>query len=176
MGTYFYRASIVGPMSSSSANVFLVSCDSEKFERTVRSPVTLDSSEDAPGELESVDEARLWGVESSDQNRSYFEKMSADDLVLFYQDGMYAGTGVVGSTFEDESGWVASTFWEDESVPMIFTVEEFSSVSVPKSAVNRIFEYSENYTPGDLLRVADSRLRNRPEAIKLAVERYSEQH
>lgn len=160
-------------MATSSATVFVASCDPGNFDRTVRNPVEIDG-DDAPDELESLGPIRLWGVSDGTRNRSYFESMQPGDLVLFYGDDSYVGTGWIETTVEDDTGWANESFWDDGPSTMLYTVEGFSEVAVPKAAVNRIFDYDESYTPQGLLRVADRRVSNNPEAIKLAVERFDE--
>jgi len=138
-----------------SSNVFVIRCDPDDFDRTVRSAVSLADYPDHPDALPEGDEVRFWGVEDGDSNQTYFEKMEAGDLVLFYQDDTYVGTGRIGTTFTDD---------------------EFTPVSVPRAAVNRIFDYADGYNPGGLMRVADDRVSTRPAAIELALEQYSEKH
>lgn len=157
------------------SNVFLASVDPGNFETTVRSPIDPSEHPDPPDELSGEESVRLWGI-TEGSGRDSFEKLESGDLVLFYADGEYVGTGRVGVAFEDDEGWVSETFWEDAPSTSIYTVESFTSVSVPKSAVNRIFDYSEGYTPQELLRVADDRVDRSLEAIELAVQRYSEKH
>lgn len=161
-------------MASTDADVFLAVCDPEHFEQTVVTPIAMSEYPDHPTDLDG--EVRLWRVTAGDQNRSHFEKMDAGDVVLFYCDGAFVGTGLVDETLEDDDGWASETFWDGTSAPMLYTVRDFAAVSVPRAAVNRIFEYSESYTPHGLLRVAESRLTNDPQAIKLAVERYDDKH
>lgn len=160
-------------MATSSANVFVAPCDPGNFDQTVRNAVEV-SGEDAPDDLSSMETVRLWGVSDGKRNRSYFESMEPGDLVLFYQDDSYVGTGWIETTVEDEAAWASETFWDDDSPTMLYTIEAFSEVSVPKAAVNRIFDYDESYTPQGLLRVADRRISNRPAAIKRAVERFND--
>lgn len=157
------------------SNVFLASVDPGNFETTVRSPVELTDRPDRPDALSETDSARLWGVTEGGSGDTY-EKLESGDLVLFYADGEYVGTGRVGTTFEDNEQWVSETFWDDAPATSIYTVESFEPVSVPKSAVNGIFDYSEGYTPQELLRVAASRVDRSPEAIELALQQYSEKH
>lgn len=157
------------------SNVFLASVDPGNFETTVRSPVDLTDRPDRPDALSETDSARLWGVTEGGSDDTY-EKLESGDLVLFYADGEYVGTGRVGTTFEDAEQWVSETFWDDAQATSIYTVESFEPVSVPKSAVNSIFDYSEGYTPQELLRVAASRVDRSPEAIELALQQYSEKH
>ena len=158
-------------MSSQPSNVFLAPCDPENFERTVGSKVDLSEFPDRPDALSGTDDVRFWGARVGSGNRTYFEKMEPGDLVLFYHDQDYVGTGWVGTTFEDEAGWASATFWQDAPSELVYTIEEFSGVSVPKSAVHRIFDYKEGYHPQGLSRVADGRVTNRLEAIKLAIEK-----
>lgn len=122
-----------------------------------------------------METGRFWGARDGKGNRSYFEKMEPGDLVLFYQDKRYIGVGFVGTTFEDDSGWVRTTFWRNAPSELIYTLEEFSSISVPRSKVNRIFDYSEEYYPQGLTRVADGRVARRLKSIKRAVEKVSAQ-
>lgn len=157
------------------ANVFLVRCDEERYAQTVESPVDL-SEYDAPEELAGEDSVRLWAVGEGSRSESSFEKMEAGDLVLFYADGEYVGTARVDTTFRDDDDWVGENVYGGASFPLVFTVTAFESVSVPRVAVNHIFGYSENYTPGELLRVAPSNVTRNPAAIKRAIERFSEKH
>ena len=158
-------------MSSSSGNVFLAPCDFADFDATVATPVSFEEDEDVPDTLADLGTARVWTVPEGDQNRSNFEKLETGDLLLFYDGDTFVGTGRVGETLEDD--W-ATTRWEGVETGLIFTVEDFEDVSVPRGAVNRIFEYSESWNPGGLMRVAEDRVTNEPAAIKLAVERYGE--
>ncbi|QLG61910.1 hypothetical protein [Halorarum salinum] len=157
-----------------STNVFLAPCDPGNFDRTVRSPVDLSEYPEHPSEVSGMDTVRFWGVRNGSDNETYFEKMESGDLVLFYQDGAYVGTGRIGTTFEDEAGWASSTFWNDAPSTRIYTLKEFEQVSVPKSAVNVIFDYVADFNPQGLMRVADNRVTKSLASIKLAVERFSE--
>lgn len=159
-----------------SANVFLAPCDSPNFDETVVSPVNLDEFPDHPAGFNGKQTVRFWGVRDGPQNQANFEKMQSGDLVLFYQDGSYIGTGWVGTKFEDEEDWASTTFWRNAPSNLIYTIQEFHSVQAPKSAVNRIFDYVSDYHPQGLMRVADDRLRNRPKAIEQALIQYTENH
>lgn len=156
-------------------NVFLVPCDPGNFDRTVGSPVGLEEYPDRPAPLDEYTSARFWGVRDGEGNRSYFEKMEPDDLVVFYQNGTYIGVGYIETTFEDEEGWVRSTFWQNAPSTLIYIIREYATISVPKNQVNTIFGYSEGYYPQGLMRVADDRLTNRVGAIKRALETVSEE-
>jgi hypothetical protein len=123
-----------------------------------------------------MDTVRFWGVREGSGNESYFEKMAEGDLVLFYQDGRYVGTGWVGTTFADDDGWARTTFWQDAPSTLVYTIEGFTPVSVPRSAVNTVFDYVSDYYPQGLMRVAESRVTSSPAAIARAVQRYSERN
>lgn len=155
------------------ANVFLVNCDPDGFEQTVGSTVELSEYPDRPSGLGDDGEVRFWGVPEGTRNRNYFEDMESGDLLLFYVDGEYAGTGRVGTTVEDEEEWASSTFWS-ESAPLLYTVEAFEPVEVPAAAAHGIFDYSAGYTPDALSRVADGRVDNSLDAIEAAMQRFSE--
>lgn len=159
-----------------SSNVFVASAESETFDRTVRSAISLADYPNHPSELSGQDDVRFWGIRDGDGNESHFEKMAAADLVLFYQDDTYVGTGRIGTTFTDAESWASTTFWDGAPASRICTIEDFRPVNVPKAAVNRIFDYSSSYNPPGLMRVADSRVRKRTAAIKHAIEQYSEKH
>lgn len=150
---------------SASRNVFLAPCDFGDFEGAVASPVDLPDIEGVPGE------ARVWAVPEGDQSSSSFEKMEEGDLLLFYDGETFVGTGRIGVTFEDDGGAVGEAVGDADRT-QFYTVTEFTPVEVPRAAVNQIFEYSAGWNPGGLLRVADSRVANSPEAIELALEQY----
>lgn len=157
-----------------SSNVFLVRSDFEDFERTVLSEIELRDYPDRSEAFSEMDTARFFGAPESRKNT--FEKMGADDLVLFHQNGGYVGTGWIGTTFEDDQQWASTTFWSDTPSTLIYTIQGFTSVSVPKTAVNRIFGYADGYSPQNLMRVAENRVDNRPKAIKRALEQYTDKH
>lgn len=163
-------------MAPSDANVFLAPCDPGNFGRTVRSAVDLTEYPDRPEMFNGSDEVRFWGARDGSRNRSYFEKMSSGDLVLFYQDGIYVAAGLIGTTFEDDDAWASTTFWEDAPAQFLYTVEDLTEITVPRTALNRIFDYDGSYTPQGLTRVADGRVTKEPAVIKHAVEKYSQKN
>ena len=158
------------------SNVFLVPCDPGNFDRTVGSAVDLSEYTDCPPALSDAGEARLWGAREGSNNQNFFEKMQSGDLLLFYQDNRYIGTGRVGAKFRDQEEWVSTTFWDGASSQLIYTVEDFTPISVRKAAVNAIFDYVSDYNPEGLMRVAENRFDKRVEAIELALKNYSEKH
>ena len=157
-----------------SSNIFLARSAPEDFDRTVHSEIDLSDYPNHPEALSGMDTVRFFGAPES--RSDVFEKMNAEDLVLFHQDSEYVGTGWIGTTVEDDQQWASTTFWSDTCSALIYTVEEFTPVSVPTTAVNLIFGYAEGYTPPELMRVAENRVDNRPRAIKRALERYTEKH
>ena len=159
-----------------SSSVFLAPCDPENFERTVRSEVDLSEYPNHPEALSGRQSVRFWGAREGSRNVTYFEKMKPDDLVLFYQDGTYVGSGWIRLTFEDSEQWASTTFWNNAPSTLIYSVEGFTPVSVPKAAVNRIFGYDDGYTPQGLIRVAASRVDNQLAAIKRALTQYTDKH
>ena len=159
-----------------STNIFLVPCDSPNFDDTVRSPVDLDGFPDHPSAFNGKGTVRFWGAREGSQNRNYFEKMQSGDLVLFYQDGRYIGIGWIGTKFEDEDEWVSTTFWRNAPSNLIYTIQNFQTADVPKSAVNNLFGYVDDYNPEGLIRVAKNRMKHRPKAIEHALIRYTEEH
>ncbi|ELZ39465.1 hypothetical protein [Halorubrum tebenquichense] len=158
-----------------SENVFLVPIDPENFDRTVRSAVDLTEYPDRPAPLADLDEARLWAVDDDSGNGSTFEKMSEGDLLLFYTDDEYIGTGRIGTTFEDDDRWTSGAFWTAFPTTRVYTVTDYADVSAPKRAVNRIFDYSSSYTPG-FMRVADSRVTADLSSIESALDHYTKRN
>jgi hypothetical protein len=157
-----------------SSNIFLARSDPKDFDRTVLSEVELSSYPDHPEAFSEMETAQFFGAPES--RRSTFEKMNADDLVLFHQNGEYIGTGWIETTFEDDQQWASTTVWSDTSSTLIYTLQGVTSVSVPTTAVNRIFEYADGYMPQNLMRVAADRVDNRPKTIKRALEQYTDKH
>lgn len=157
-------------------NVFLVPCDPGNFDRTVLSPVNMTEISSPPDPLADLTSVRFWGARDGERNKSYFEKMNRGDLVLFYQDGAYVGLGNVGRTFEDEEKWASTTFWQNAPSKLIYTIEEFTELSIPRGAVNRLFDYGPDYYPQGLTRVADNRVSNTVRTIRRALEMYNEKH
>ena len=158
------------------SDVFLVPCDPGNFDRTVGSEVDLSEYSNRPPALSGMDKARLWGAREGTNNQKFFEKMDSGDLLLFYQDDNYIGTGRVGTTFTDEEEWVSTTFWDGAPSQLIYTVEDFTPVSVHKSVVNTVFDYKSDYNPEGLIRVAANRLGDQSEAIELALKRHTEKY
>ena len=157
-----------------SSNIFLARTSPADFDATVSSTVTLDEYPDIPEAIAGMETVRLFRAPESKSDT--FEKMTAGDLVLFHQAGEYVGTGWISVTFEDDQQWASSTFWKDTESSLIYTIEDFTPVAVPISAVNRIFGYADGYTPPNLMRVASNRVDNRPKAIEHALEQYTDRH
>ena len=157
-----------------SSNIFLAGIDADDFDATVRTAVKIDDSSEHPDALSDMGSGRFYGA--PDSKRDTFEKMTEGDLVLFHQNGEYVGTGWIGIKFEDSDLWASSTVWSNTSTPLIYTIEDFIPVAVPASAVNRIFDYADGYSPPKFMRVASKRVTNRPKAISKALQQYSEKH
>lgn len=156
------------------SNVFLASVDPERFAATLASPVDLESLADRPDALADRARARLGAVEAGGRSEEMFERMAPGDLVLCYADGDYVGAGRVALTFVDDDGWVGETLWDGAEAPLVYVLEDFAAVEVPARVVNAVFDYSPEYAPGDLIRVADDRVGSTLAAIRVAVERFSE--
>lgn len=155
--------------------VFLVPIDRANFEHTVVSPVDLSEYSDRPAALPGDDRVRLWGAADGTRSVDTYERMEPGDLLLFYAGGTYVGVGRVGLTVEDESGWASETLWEGTAMNHLFSVTDFASVDIPREAVNSLFEYGPDYSPGGLMRVAPDRVTASLPAIELAVRRFDEE-
>lgn len=157
-----------------SSKIFLARSTPADFEATVRSAVETDEYPEMPEQVTGLESIRIFGAPES--RADTFEKMTAGDLVAFHQDGEYVGVGRIGTTFEDDNEWATTTVWNDISTSLIYTVEDFTPVAVPSAALHRIFGYADGYSPPALMRVAANRVTNRPEAIKAALEQYTDKH
>lgn len=159
-------------------NVFLIRSVSPDFEETVETPVDLSGEEadHVPDELVGREAVRLWGVPAPDNGNNYFDAMGDGGLALFHQEDRFIGVGEIGTTVMDTEEVVSEMFWEELETPAILTVEDYVSVDVPRAAVHRIFDYSESYSPGDVMRVADDRVDRSLPVIRRAIEKYSEKH
>jgi hypothetical protein len=162
--------------SASGEDVFLIPADPANYDRTVRSPIDPSTYSDRPDALTANEEVRLWGVRAGSGNRQVFERMTPGDLLLFYQDGAYIGTGTIGSTFEDRDGWVSEKFWEGAPSKCIYTVEKFNSIAVRREVINGVFSYDVEYYPRGPIRVADENVPKRVESIHLEIKRCDGKH
>lgn len=156
------------------SNVFLAGVAPEHFEATLAAPVDLADLPDRPDDLADYEAATVGPVPAGDRNEQMFEQMAAGDLVLCYADGTYVGVGRVAATFDD-GDWAGEALWDGDDVAGGYVLEDFVELSVPARAVNSLFDYSADYAPGGLIRVADGRVDSSLAAIRVAVERYSEQ-
>lgn len=166
-------ASPAGQRGYVGENVFLAGVDPDRFEATLASPVDLADFPDCPDVLADRESAHIGAVEPGDRNEQMFERMEPGDLVLCYTDGEYVGAGRVAATFDD-ADWAATALWNEEVIGG-YVLEDFVAVSVPAGAVNSLFDYSADYSPGGLIRVADGRVGSSLAAIRVAVERFSDQ-
>ncbi len=156
------------------SNVFLAAVDPDRFGATLATPVDLAAESDRPAALGEFEAARVGAVEAGDRNEQMFEQMAPGDLVLCYADGAYVGAGRVATTFDD-AGWAAEALWEGADVAGGYVLEDFVELSLPARAVNSLFDYAPDYAPAGLIRVADARVGSPLAAIRVAVERYSDQ-
>ena len=156
-------------------NVFLAAVDPDRFAATLASPVDLAALDDRPSALEDRERARLGAVAPGDRNEQMFERLAPGDLVLCYDDDTYVGVGRVATAFVDEDGWAAEALWDGAEARLVYVLEDFAALDVPARVVNALFDYDAGYAPGGLIRVADGRVDAPLAAIRVAVERYSEQ-
>lgn len=155
------------------SNVFLAGVDSDQFEETLAQSVDLSAHDDRPDPLTEFEQARIGAVPTGDRSEKMFGRMAAGDLVLCYDNGSYVGAGRIGATFDD-AAWAEEALWPGADVVGGFVLEDFVELALPARVVNSLFDYSADYSPGDLMRVADGRVGSSLAAIRVAVERFSE--
>lgn len=167
-------ASAAGNRGYVGSNVFLAGVEPDQFAATLAEPVDLDGLDDRPEPLDDLDEARIGAVAPGDRSEQMFDRMTPGDLVLCYADGRYVGTGRIAGTVED-ADWLSDALWDGAEVAGGYVLEDFVELDLPARVVNTLFDYSPDYAPGDLMRVADGRVGSSLAAIRIAVERFSEQ-
>lgn len=155
------------------SNVFLAGVEADQFEDTLASPVDLSAHDDRPDALAGSEQARIGAVATGDRSEKTLGRMAVGDLVLCYDDGSYVGAGRIGATFDDAT-WAAEALWDGADVAGGYVLEDFVELDLPAGVVHSLFEYSADYSPGDLMRVADGRVGSSLAAIRVAVERFSE--
>ena len=140
-----------------SRDVFLVPFDYPNFRRTVHYPefTGADLPEDFPEALRTQELVRIWGVRDGSRNRNQFERMDKRDGLLFYNNGQYRFAGRVGEVFEHD--WIANTFWGHAPSRMLYSVDDFDQIRLPRSTLNDLLEYSADWYPQGFQRVADDR-------------------
>lgn len=141
--------------------LWLVPADGESFQQTLAEPVDLTGAPDRPDRF--PDEARVWGVRTDpeqgswERNRRNLQQMETGDPLVVYRNGQgrYVATGRVGPFWETE--WVRDTFWNGGPALHVYAVEDWQSVDVPATTLNRLLGYEEGFVPQGLWRVADDR-------------------
>lgn len=167
-------ASAAEPRGYVGSNVFLAAVDRERFDATLATPVDLADFSDPPAPLDEYDQVRIGAVEAGDRNEQMFEQMAPGDLVLCYAGDEYVGLGRVAATFDDLD-WAEGADWIGDELAGGYALEDFVEVSVPARSVNSLFDYAPDYSPGGLIRVADGRVGSSLAALRVAIERYSQQ-
>ncbi len=155
-------------------NVFLAGVDLDRFAATLATPVDLAALDDRPDALADAEAARIGAVEPGDRSEQTFDRMGVGDLVLCYADGRYVGAGRIAATVDD-GDWAGEALWDGDDVAGAYVLEDFVEFDLPARVINSLFDYSADYSPGDLIRVADGRVGSSLAAIRVAVERFSEQ-
>jgi hypothetical protein len=155
------------------SNVFMARVDPEQFGATVADPVDLTAHADRPAALSERESARIGAVATGDRSQQMFGRMAPGDLVLCYADGAYVGVGRVGATFDDGE-WAGEALWPEAEIAGGYVLEDFVELDLPARVVNSLFDYAPDYSPGDLIRVAEGRFGSSLAAIRVAVERFSE--
>ena len=142
-------------------NLFLVPYDYPNFRRTVVDGIEVDESDypdGFPTPTTEADVLRVWGVRDGERNRTYFDQMNPGDGLLFYNQGAYRFAGSVGETFEHS--WVANRFWGGAPSEMLYTVENFTRIQLPRGRLNDLLGYKKSSYPQGLQRVSDKKMNN----------------
>lgn len=140
--------------------LWLVPVDEASYQATLDDPIDL-SDVDTP--VGFPDETRVWGVRTDpeqgswERNRRNLERMNTGDPLLIYRnsESYYTATGRIGQFWHTE--YVRDEHWNGGPAIDVFAVEDYREIDLPRSTVNRILDYEENFWPQGLWRVADDR-------------------
>lgn len=131
-----------------------------QFNQTVMSALSLELVADVPQSLRDISADRIWGTTATESKKKqkHAEEMDTGDHILFYHDGDFIGTGIVGSTFIDRE--IGEFIWDNPDSKYIFTVEDFSTET---PSIQRVWEelgYDGQPVVSGFQRVASHRLEN----------------
>jgi hypothetical protein len=143
----------------------------ERFERTVATPIDL-TTQHPIEELSELSEARIWGTTKGEQKRIFFESMETGDPLLFYNEGEFFAAGRVGRSFENPQ--IGQWLWGNPDSRFVYTVKEFQAISVPRSDLNALLGYSDQYSPQGFVRVSEKATSNLLQQYASVEEAYQE--
>jgi len=127
----------------------------EEYERTVASPLELEG--DVPSELAGRPEVRVWGTTAgSKKKRTTFESMAPEDPVLFLHEGEFVGSARVEETFENSD--LGEWLWGTPESRFIYTLADYQEISIPRSEIWDLLDYSPNYPLYGFSRASDDAL------------------
>ena len=162
-----------------SRDVFLIPVTFPEFKRTVTSPVNLTElpiHKSTLDEMDTPENARIWGVKNSNMNKKFYKKMAEGDYLFFYYDDHYPYFGRVGHKFQSDV--ISREYWGDISADMLYMITDFNNIDVSCETLNEACEYKANYRPQSIHRISNKayrRLRRKYDSIENFVSKSREQ-
>ena len=98
--------------------------------------------------LQNPRRSRIWGVKEGNQNKHFYQKMDKGDVLLFYNRDEYVYSGEVGVKFENQE--ISRHYWDGISANLLYSINDFQSLELPKEVINQACEYKEHYQPQSL--------------------------
>lgn len=144
-----------------SKDVFLVPVTFPEFERTVLNTIDISKirvNSSAVKKIPNPTSTRVWGVKNSTLNKRFYDKMDSEDLLLFYHNDKYRYAGKVGEKFE--SNIVSNEFWSGIDADLLYTIDSFAPINLPREKLNKICEYKTSFQPQSIRRISNSAYRN----------------
>lgn len=143
-----------------SENIFLSPVVYPEFERTVVNPINLAECIAQSEVLEKVQNpknTRVWGIKESRLNRNFYNQMTEDDVVLFYNSEEYIYYARVKACFESQE--VSRRYWGDIPAKLLYSVRDLTEIGLPKETLNDTFGYKQGYLPQSVRVVANKPMR-----------------
>jgi hypothetical protein len=143
-----------------SQDAFLIPVTFPEFKRTVTSPINLTElpiHNSTLNEVDTPENARIWGVKHGNLNKKFYDKMTEGDYLFFYHNDHYRYFGRVEHKFQNDV--ISRKYWGDISADMLYTITDFNNIDVSREALNEACEYKVNYQPQSIRRISNKAYR-----------------
>ena len=125
----------------------------DHYQRTILKGVPLPDAVkfDAAADVVSEDKklVRVWGIEPSQLNLSRWERLQANDILLFFDGKLFTSIGRISRTIRNPD--LARTLWGEDKAggtwELIFYVSDITEIRLPASVLNAAFGYAPDYKP-----------------------------
>ena len=125
----------------------------DHYQRTILKGVPLPDAVkfDAAADVVSEDKklVRVWGIEPSQLNLSRWERLQANDILLFFDGKLFTSVGRISRTIRNPD--LARSLWGEDKAggtwELIFYVSDITEIRLPASVLNAAFGYAPDYKP-----------------------------